>query len=103
MEVLNVRLKNTIENAESLPHLAITEVVLTHFNIVRNDYQQDSRVLYTFFPNVWFSQLLHILPKNLIFLKTCGSEFSYIEVWFTDQDSKPLETEDKLNITLVIN
>ena len=84
MEVLKVKLKNTIKNAESLPHLEITEVVLTHFNIVRNDYQQDSRVLCTFFPNVWLSQLLHILPKNLIFLKTCGSEFSYIEVWFTD-------------------
>ena len=36
-------------------------------------------------------------------LKTFDSEFSYIEVWFTDQNSKPLEMEDKTNITLVIN
>ena len=78
-------------------------VVLIHFKIVNNDYQQDSRVLYTFVPNKSFDQLLDISPKNFIFLKTFNSEFSYIEVWFTDQKSKPLEIEDKINITLVIN
>ena len=41
--------------------------------------------------------------KNFIFLKTFDSEFSYVEVWFTDQNYKPLEIEDKINITLVIN
>ena len=91
------------ENVENLPHLEITEVVLIHCNIVNNDYQQDSRVLYTFVPNKSFGQLLNISPKNVIFLKTFNSEFSYIEVWFTDQNSKPLEIEDKINITLVIN
>ena len=72
-------------------------------NIVNNDYQQDSRVLYTFVPNKSFGQLLDISPKNFIFLKTFNSECSYIEVWFADQNSKPLEIEDKTNITLVIN
>ena len=91
------------ENVENLPHLEITEVVLIHCNIVNNDYQQDSRVLYTFVPNKSFGQLLNISPKNVIFLKTFNSEFSYIEVWFTDQNSKPLQIEDKINITLVIN
>ena len=91
------------ENGENVPHLEITEVVLIHCNIVNNDYQQDSRVLYTFVPNKSFGQLLDISPKNFIFLKTFDSEFSYIEVWFTDQNSKPLEIEDKINITLVIN
>ena len=91
------------ENSENVPHLEITEVVLIHCNIVNNDYQQDSRVLYTFVPNKSFGQLLDISPKNFIFLKTFDSEFSYIEVWFTDQNSKPLEIEDKINITLVIN
>ena len=38
----------------------------------------------------------------MVFLKTLSSEFFYIEVWFTDQNSKPIEIEDKLNITLVI-
>ena len=78
-------------------------IVLIHCNIVNNNYQQDSRVLYTFVPNKSFGQLLDISPKNFIFLKTFDSEFSYIEVWFTDQNSKPLEIEDKINITLVIN
>ena len=78
-------------------------VVLIHCKIVNNDYQQDSRVLYTFVPNKSLGQLLDISPKNFIFLKTFNSEFSYIEVWFTDRKSKPLEIEDKINITLVIN
>ena len=55
------------ENGENLPHLEITEVVLIHFNVVNNDYQQDSRVLYRFDPNKSFGQLLDILPKNLYF------------------------------------
>ena len=60
------------------------------------------RVIYTFLPNKSFGQLLNISPKNLIFLKNFDSEFSYIEVWFTDQNSKPLEIEDKISITLVV-
>ena len=76
------------ENGENVPRLEITEVVLIHCNIVNNDYQQDSRVLYTFVPNRSFDDLLDISPKNIIFLKTFNSEFSYTEVWFTDQYSK---------------
>ena len=56
-----------------------------------------------FVPNKSFGHLLNISSKNFKFLKTFDSEFSYIKVRFTDQNSKPLETEDKLNITLVIN
>ena len=74
-----------------MPHLKITEVVLLDCNIVNNDYQQDSRFLYTFLPNKSFGQLLDILPRNFLFLKTFDSEFSYSEVWFTDENSKPLE------------
>ena len=55
------------ENGENVPHLEITEVVLIHCNIVNNDYQQDSRVLYTFVPSKSFGQLLDISPKNFIF------------------------------------
>ena len=84
-------------------HLEITKIVLVHWNIVNNDYQQDSRVLYTFVPKKSFSQLLDISSKNVMFLKTFDSEFSYIEEWFTDQNPKPLEIENKINITLVIN
>ena len=91
------------KNGENVPHLEITEVVLVHCNIVNNDYQHDSRVLYTFIPDKSFGQLLDISPKNFIFLKTFNSEFLYIEVWFSDQNSKPLEIEDKISITLITN
>ena len=57
---------------------------------------------FTSVANKWLGELLDISPKNL-FLKTFDSEFSYIEVWFTDQNSKTLEIEDKINIILVIN
>ena len=91
------------KHSENLPHLEITEAVLVHCHVVNNDYQQDSRALHIFVTNKSFGQLLDISPKNFIFLKTFESEFSYIEVWFTDQNSKPLEIESKINITLVIN
>ena len=55
------------ENGENVPHLEIAEVVLIHCNIVHNNYQQDSRVLYTFVLNKSFGQLLDISSKNFIF------------------------------------
>ena len=58
------------KNGENVPHLEITEVLLVHCNIFNNEYQQDSRVLYTFVPDKSFGQLLDISPKNFIFLKT---------------------------------
>ena len=67
------------KNGENMPHLEITEVVLVHCNIVKNHYQQDSRVLYTFVPNKSFGQLSDISPKKFIFLKIFNSEFSNIE------------------------
>ena len=62
-------------------------------------------ILYTFVPNKLFGQLLDIHQKIWYFfdLKFFDSEFSYIEIWFTDQNSKPLEIEDKINITVVIS
>ena len=90
------------ENGENLPGLEITEVLLIHCNIVNNDYKKDSGVLYNFVRHKSFGQLLDIY-KSFIFLKTFNSEFSYIEGFFTDQNCKPLEIEDKTRITLVIN
>ena len=81
-----------------MPHLEITEVKVVHCNIFNNDYQQDSNFLYTFVPNKSFGQLLDISSKNFIFLKSSNSVFLNIKVWFTDQNSKPLEIEDKVNI-----
>ena len=90
------------KNGENLPHLEITEIVLVHCDIVNNDYQQESRVLYTFVPNKSFGSLLEISPANHIFLKAFGSEFNEITVWFTDQNNEPLEIEDRINLTLII-
>ena len=46
----------TDKNGENVSHLEIAEVVLVHCNIVNNDYEQDSRILYTFVPNRPFGQ-----------------------------------------------
>ena len=81
------------KNDENVSNCEITEVVLVHFNIVNNDYQKDSKVLYTFVPNKPFGSLLKISTKNHIFLKTFNSEFQVLEVWFADQNSQPLEIE----------
>ena len=91
------------KNGENMPYLEISEVVLINCNVVNNSYQKNSRVLYTFVPNKSFVQLLDISPENFLFLKTFDLEFSYIEVWFTDQNSNPLEIEDKIRINLIIN
>ena len=85
-----------------MPYLEIAEAVLVPCNIANNRYQQDSRVLYRLFPNKSFSLLLDISHTNFIFLRSFDSGFSFIEVWFPDQNSKPLEIEDKIDITLVI-
>ena len=77
MKLLRI-IKNKItkdKNGEDVPHLEITEIALFHRNIVNNDYQQDSRLLYTFVPNKPFGSLLEISPTNHIFLKTFKSEF----------------------------
>ena len=67
---------------------------MVHCDIAINDYQQNSRVTYTFVPNKPFGSLLEISPTNHIFLKTFNSEYDEIKVWFTDQNSEPLEIED---------
>ena len=67
------------KNSENMPHLEITKVVLVHCNVVNNDYQQDSRFLYTFDPNKPFGSLFEISPKNHIFLKIFNSEFKTLK------------------------
>ena len=52
------------KNGENVPHLEIVELVLVHYNLVNNDYQQDSRILFTFVPNNTFGSLLEISPTN---------------------------------------
>ena len=90
------------KNGEKVPHLEDVELVLVHCNLVNNDYQQDSRIFYTFVTNKTFGSLIEISPTNHVFLKTFNSEFQEIKIWFTDQTSKPLEIEDRINVTLII-
>ena len=70
-------------------------------DIVNNNYQQDSRVLYIFVPNKPFGSLLEISSTNFIPLKAFNSEFQVAKVWSTDQNSHPLEMEDRINLILV--
>ena len=50
----------TDKNGENVPGLEVVELVLVHCNLVNNDYQQDSRILYAFVPNKTFGSLLEI-------------------------------------------
>ena len=98
--------KDTIDadkNSENVPKLENVEVVLVQCNLVNNAYQQHSRVLFTFVPTKQYGQLISISPHSLVFLKTMNTDFSEIEVWFTDQNNNALEIEDNVNISLIIN
>ena len=98
--------KDTIDadkNSENVPKLENVEVVLVHCNLVNNAYQQHSRVLFTFVPTKQYGQLISISPHSLVFLKTMNTDFSEIEVWFTDQNNNALEIGDNVNISLIIN
>ena len=90
------------KDEEDVPKLQSVEVVLAHCNLVNNNYQQASKVLFTFVTNEQFGKLINIAPNSLIMLSTTNAEFSSIEVWFTDENSEPLEIEDNVNMTLII-
>ena len=69
---------------------------------MKNDYQHTSKVLFSLVPNKQFGQLINISPHSLIMMNTVNTEFSFVEVWLTDQTSKALEIEDNVNLTLII-
>ena len=73
-----------------------------HCNLLNKNYQQVSKVLFTFVPNKQFGQLINISPHLLTMLNTTNTEFPSIEVWFTDQNSKLLEIKYSVNMTLII-
>ena len=70
-----MKLLASTKNGANVAHLEIVELVLLYCNLVNIDYQEDSRILYTFVPNKPFGSLSEILPINHIFLKTFNSEF----------------------------
>ena len=83
------------KDREYVPKLESVEVVLAHCNLVNNNYQH-------FVPNKQLGQLRNIAPHSLTMLNTTNTEFSFVEVWFSDQNSKSLEMEDNVNLTLII-
>ena len=90
------------KNEEIVPRLEAIEVVLVDCNLVNNNYQQAPKVLFTFVANKQFGQLITTTSHSLTMLKTTDAEFSFIEIWCTDQNNRPLEIEDNVNITLII-
>ena len=90
------------KNSENVLKLDSVEVVLVHCNLVKNDYQHTSKVLFSFVLNKQFGQLINISANTLTMMNTVNTEFSFVEVWFTDQIRKALEIEDNVNLTLII-
>ena len=76
------------KNSENIPKLESAEVVFVHCNLVKNDYQHTSKVLFSFVQNKQFGQLINISPHSLTMMNTVNTEYSFVEVWFTDQIRK---------------
>ena len=91
------KLTDKTKNREKVSSLEVVEVVLVLCNLVDNQYQQKSELLYTFTPNKSYCYLLNVEPSNLVFLKTYNTEFDEIIITFTDQNGTLLEMEDKVN------
>ena len=70
------------KNSENVPKLESVEVVLVHCNLIKNDYQHTSKVLFSFVSNKQFGQLINISPHSLTMMNTVNTKFSFVEVWF---------------------
>ena len=90
------------KNSENVPKLGSIKVALVQCNLVKNDYQRTSKVLFSFIPNKQSGQLINISPDSLTIINTVNTEFSFVEVWFIDQASKALEIEDNVNLILIV-
>ena len=104
MKLLESKIKDvdSDKNSENVPKLEFIEVVLVHCNLVKNGYQHISKVLFSFVRIKQFGELINISPHSLTMMNTINTEFSFVEVWFTDQASKALEIEDNVNLILII-
>ena len=70
--------------------------------LLKNEYLQNNKLLFTFVPDKSFGQLFNIRPKELIQSKTTDSVFDCIEISITDQNNNPLQIEDSVNAALII-
>ena len=90
------------KGGDDVPKLESFEVVLVHCNLVNNTYLQTSKVLFIFVPNKQLGQSATIAPHSLTMLDRTSTDFSSIEEWLTDRNSTQLETEDNVNIPLIV-
>ena len=63
------------KDGEKVPKLESIKVILMHCNLVKNDYQHTSKVLFSFVPNKQFGQLINILPHSLTMMNTVNTVF----------------------------
>ena len=87
------------KDGENIPKLESIKIVLVHCNLVNNSFQ---RALFTFLSNKQFGQLINISPHSLAMINTTNTQFSSIEVWFPDQNSKQFEIENNVDVILII-
>ena len=92
MQLLGSSKKDIDQNKDGkiVPKLKTVEIFLVHYNLVNNNYRQASKILFGFVPNKQFGQLITITPHSPTMLKTTNAEFSFIEIWFTDQNNRSL-------------
>ena len=89
--------KKLIEKTKNGENFEVVEVFLVERNLPDNQYQQTSEVLYTFAPNK------NVKASNLVFLKIHVNEVDEIIITFTDENGRPLERENKVDLTLLVN
>ena len=93
---------DTTKNGENVPKLEIVRNVLVFCNLVQNVYLQDSKLLFSFVSNSRFGSLLFITPQVLKYCDTVDSIFDYIEISFTDRNSRPLQIDDDITVSIII-
>ena len=89
------------KNGEKVPSLGVVDVFSEHCNLVNNQYQQKSEILYIFTPNKSYAYFLDVEPSILVYLKAYNTDFDELIVTFTHQNGRLLEI--KVNLTLLIN
>ena len=97
------KLIDKTKNGEHVPILEAVEVVIVQCNLVEDQYQQKSEILYISTPNKSDAYLLNVEPSNLVFLTTHNPEFDEIIITFTGQNGGLFQTEDTVNLALLIN
>ena len=89
------------KNSKNVPKLESAEVALVHCNLVKNDYQQTSKVFFSFVPIKQIGHLINISPHSLTMMNTVNTKLSFAEACLTDQVSRAPEIEDNVNLTLI--